>query len=220
MSGAVAALDPAVAALGGAPAAAAPAGGASTAATPPAAPAAADPAAQVSKAAAALAAFRAKRAAPPADPAAPAAPAAVPAPGTPPAAAPAPAIPADIADSARRWAEHVKAEAARIATLAEGLSDEDKALLSGISDVALRAKVLDRLRGATVAEPAKVPAKPRPAGGPPSASAVDFGSTLKDPRAMSEAKAKDPAGFAAFMSSALSRAGRKSTLDGAAKRGT
>lgn len=216
MSGAVAALDPAVAAVGGAPAAA-PAGGASNAATPPAAPAAADPA-QPSKAAAALAAFRAKRAAPPADPAAPAAPAAAPAPGTPPAAA-APAIPADIADSARRWAEHVKTEAARIATLAEGLSDDDKALLAGITDVGLKARVLDRLKGAAVAEPAKVAAKPRPAGGPPSSSSVDFGAAIKDPRAMAEAKAKDPAAFASFFSSALSRAGRKSTLDGAAKRG-
>ena len=213
MSGAVAALDPAVAAVGGAPAAA-PAGGASNAATPPAAPAAADPA-QPSKAAAALAAFRAKRAAPPADPAAPAA---APAPGTPPAAA-APAVPADVADGARRWAEHVTAEAARIATLAEGLSDDDKALLAGITDVALRAKVLDRLKGATLAEPAKAPAKPRPAGGPPSSSSVDFGAAIKDPRAMAEAKAKDPAAFASFFSSALSRAGRKSTLDGAAKRG-
>jgi hypothetical protein len=112
----------------------------------------------------------------------------------------------------------LKAESARIAAQAESLGEDDRALLEGITDVALRAKVLERLKSSTSEAPAKARAAPRAAGGPPSASSVDFASAIKDPRAMAEAKAKDPAGFAAFFSSALKSAGRKSTLDGASKR--
>lgn len=177
----------------------------------PAAPAA-DPAAPKpatpSRAAAALAAFRAKRAAAPA--AAPVAPVEA-APAGDPAAAP--AIPAEIADAAKRWSEHIKAETARIATLAEGLSDEDKALIAGVPDVAMKAKILERLKGNAEAAPVKEKAKPRAAGGPPPASTVDFSSALKDPQAMADAKARDPQGLKAFLSRAMNGTASRSTLD-------
>jgi len=201
VSGAVPAIVPAADAVAGA----APAGAAPVVAPAP------------SKAASALASFRAKRAS-----------VAAPAPGAPaPAAdgapvvaqvAAAPTIPADVADGAKRWAAHVKAEAARITAAAEGLSDEDKALLAGVDDVALKARILDRLKAGAPAVAPATKAAPRPAGGPPAASSVDFAAAIKDPRAMAEAKAKDPKGFADFFSSALKSAGRKSTLDGAPKR--
>lgn len=182
----------------------------------PGAAASATPAPAASRAQGALAGFRARRAsvagAPAGAPAATAeaAPAASP--------APAPAIPADIADGAKRWAQHLKAESVRIAAAAEGLGEDDRALLDGISDVGLRAKVLDRLKSSQGEAPAKTRAAPRAAGGPPSASSVDFAAAIRDPRAMAEAKAKDPKGFADFFSSALKSAGRKSTLDGAKSR--
>jgi hypothetical protein len=137
---------------------------------------------------------------------------------TPAAPSVAPAIPADIADAAKRWASHLKAESARIAAQAESLGEDDRALLDGITDVALRAKVLERLKSSSDPAPAKTRAAPRAAGGPPAASSVDFAAAIRDPRAMAEAKAKDPKGFADFFSSALKSAGRKSTLDGASKR--
>lgn len=185
----------------------------------PSSPASATPAPAPSRAQGALAAFRAKRASVAGAPAGAPAAAAEAAPSASPAAAPpAPAIPADIADGAKRWAQHMKAEAARIALAAEGLGEDDRALLDGITDVALRAKVLDRLRSSQGEAPAKTRAAPRAAGGPPSASSVDFAAAIRDPRAMAEAKAKDPKGFADFFSSALKSAGRKSTLDGALSR--
>jgi hypothetical protein len=185
----------------------------------PSVPASTSPAPAPSRAAGALAAFRSRRASVAGAPAAAALAAAetIPA-ATPAAPSVAPAIPADIADAAKRWASHLKAESARIAAQAESLGEDDRALLEGITDVGLRAKVLERLRSSSDAAPAKARAAPRAAGGPPSASSVDFASAIKDPRAMAEAKAKDPAGFAAFFSSALKSAGRKSTLDGASKR--
>lgn len=184
----------------------------------PSVPASTSPAPAPSRAAGALAAFRSRRASVAGAPAAAAPAAAETVPAATPAAPSAPAIPADIADGAKRWASHLKAESARIAAQAESLGEDDRALLEGITDVALRAKVLERLKSSSDAAPAKTRAAPRAAGGPPSASSVDFASAIKDPRAMAEAKAKDPAGFAAFFSSALKSAGRKSTLDGASKR--
>lgn len=184
----------------------------------PSVPASTSPAPAPSRAQGALAAFRSRRASVAGAPAAAAAAAADAVATTSPAAASAPAIPADIADGAKRWAAHLKAESARIAAQAESLGEDDRALLDGITDVALRAKVLERLKSSSDAAPAKARAAPRAAGGPPSASSVDFASAIKDPRSMAEAKAKDPAGFAAFFSSALKSAGRKSTLDGASKR--
>ena len=185
----------------------------------PSSPASATPAPAPSRAQGALAAFRARRASVAGAPAGAPAAAAEASPAASPAPAPAaPAIPADIADGAKRWAQHLKAESARIALAAEGLGEDDRALLDGITDVALRAKVLDRLRSSQGEAPAKTRAAPRAAGGPPSASSVDFAASIRDPRAMAEAKAKDPAGFAAFFSSALKSAGRKSTLDGAKSR--
>lgn len=181
---------------------------------PDAAPAtpAADPAAPKapapSRAQAALAAFRAKRAAVPAPAAA--APAAPVVPGDP----AAPAIPAEIADAAKRWNEHLKAETARIAAASEGLSDEDKALIAGVPDVGMKAKILERLKsGAEGTNPPKEKAKPRAAGGPPSASTVDFSAALKDPQAMADAKARDPAGLKAFLSRAMNGSASRSTLD-------
>ena len=175
-----------------------------TPAADPAAPKAATP----SKAQAALAAFRAKRAAAPAPASAPAAPVAA-VPGEP----AAPAIPAEIADAAKRWNDHLKAETARIAAAAEGLSDEDKALIAGVPDVAMKAKILERLKGAAETTPPKEKAKPRAAGGPPSASTVDFSAALKDPQAMADAKARDPQGLKAFLSRAMNGTASRSTLD-------
>lgn len=177
------------------------------------------PAPAPSRAQGALAAFRARRASVAGAAAGAPPPAAEAAPTASPASAPAaPAIPADIADGAKRWAQHMKAESARIAAAAEGLGEDDRALLDGISDVGLRAKVLERLKSSPSEAPAKTRAAPRAAGGPPSASSVDFAAAIRDPRAMAEAKAKDPKGFADFFSSALKSAGRKSTLDGAKSR--
>lgn len=184
----------------------------------PSVPASTSPAPAPSRAQGALAAFRSRRASVAGAPAAAAPAAAEAVPAASPAAPSAPAIPADIADAAKRWASHLKAESARIAAQAESLGEDDRALLDGITDVALRAKVLERLKSSSDPAPAKTRAAPRAAGGPPSASSVDFASAIKDPRAMAEAKAKDPAGFAAFFSSALKSAGRKSTLDGAKPR--
>lgn len=182
----------------------------------PGAAASATPAPAPSRAQGALAAFRARRASVAGAPAGAPAAAAEASPAASP--APAPAIPADIADGAKRWAQHMKAEAARISAAAEGLGEDDRALLDGISDVGLRAKVLERLKSSSGEAPAKTRAAPRAAGGPPSASSVDFAAAIRDPRAMAEAKAKDPKGFADFFSSALKSAGRKSTLDGAKSR--
>jgi pyruvate dehydrogenase E2 component (dihydrolipoamide acetyltransferase) len=178
----------------------------------PAAPAAA-PAPVVSRAKGALAAFRAKAAQAPAAPATPAAPGAS-------AAEPASAvIPPDVADAAKRWKAHAKAESDRIAAAAEGLDEADKALIAGEPDLARKAALLARLSPAADAGPPKAKAAPRAAGAPPAASSIDFAASMKDPRAMAEAKARDPKGFAAFLSSALTRgSGRKSTLDAAPKR--
>jgi hypothetical protein len=168
----------------------------------PAAPAAA-PAPVVSKAKGALAAFQAKRS-PKAD--------------APKDAKPeAPAIPADIQTAAERWRAHEKAESARIKAAAANLDEADQALIDSEPDIARKAALLARLTPA--AAPERTPAKPKPAGGPPPASAVDFGEALKDPKAMADAKARDPEGLAKFISSALRNgAGRKSTLDAAAAR--
>lgn len=182
----------------------------------PGAAASATPAPATSRAQGALAAFRTRRASVAGAPAGAPAAAAEAAPAA--SLAPAPAIPADIADGAKRWAQHMKAESARISAAAEGLGEDDRALLDGISDVSLRAKVLERLKSSPSEAPAKTRAAPRAAGGPPSASSVDFAAAIRDPRAMAEAKAKDPKGFADFFSSALKSAGRKSTLDGAKSR--
>jgi len=175
----------------------------------PAAPAAA-PAPVVSRAKGALAAFRAKAAQAPATPAAPGASAAEPASAV---------IPPDVADAAKRWKAHAKAESDRIAAAAEGLDEADKALIAGEPDLARKAALLARLSPAADAGPPKAKAAPRAAGAPPAASSIDFAASMRDPRAMAEAKARDPKGFAAFLSSALTRgSGRKSTLDAAPKR--
>lgn len=153
-----------------------------------------------SRAAAALAAYRAKAVKPAAA-------------ATPDAPRDTPAIPSDVAEAARRWAAHVKSEAARINALAATLSDDDKSILEAVSDLGARARLLERLKASLPSEPVKEKAKPRAAGGPPAASVVDFTSALKDPQAMADAKARDPQGLKAFLSRAMNGTASRSTLD-------
>ena len=131
-----------------------------------------------------------------------------------PAAPGAPAEPA-VDPDALAWRAHVKAESARIAAEAEGLDPEDKALIDGEKDITRKAALLARFKREAAAAPvkaAKVVAPAKPAGGPPSSSAIDFASALKDPKAMADAKERDPAGFGKFLSGLLTGSPRKSTL--------
>jgi hypothetical protein len=168
-----------------APAAASPA--ADPAATPPAA------AAKPSAAAAALKAIEASRAEAKAKREAAARPAAAPG---------APAEPAEHPD-ALKWRSHVKAESARIATEAEGLDPEDKALIDGEPDIARKAALLARFKREAApanAKPPKVVAPAKPAGGPPSSSLVDFEAAWAGgPDAWNQAKARDPEGAAKWL---------------------
>jgi hypothetical protein len=174
-----------------------------TAATPPADPATATPSTP-NAARVALEAFRAKRA----EKAAARTPAARD--GEPAVAA---VVPPELKSAADKWAAYEKAESSRITKAAEGLDDEDKALIAGEPDITRKAALLARLSRAADASPAPKPvAKPKPAGGPPSSSAVDFAAALKDPRAMADAKARDPSGFEKFFSALLTGNARKSTL--------
>jgi hypothetical protein len=188
-----------------APAAASPA--AEPAATPPAAPA------KPSGAAAALVSITAARAEAKAKREADAAAKAKPAdaPGTP----AAPVIPPELQTAADRWKAHEKAETARIAAEAADLDDADKALIDGEPDIARKAALLARFKrdaAASAARPPKVVATPKPAGGPPSSSAIDFAAALTDPKAMADAKARDPNGLTKFISGLLTGSPRKSSL--------
>jgi hypothetical protein len=109
----------------------------------------------------------------------------------------------------------VKAEGARIAAAAADLDDDDRALIDGEKDIGRKAALLARFKREAAAAPAKaakVVAPAKPAGGPPSSSAVDFAAALKDPKAMADAKARDPDGFSKFFSGLLKGNSRKSTL--------
>jgi hypothetical protein len=131
-----------------------------------------------------------------------------------PAAPGAPAEPVVDPDAAR-WRAHVKAEAARIEGEAADLDDADKALIAGEPDIARKAALLARLKRDVAAASAKAPkvvATPKPAGGPPSSSAIDFAAALKDPKAMADAKQRDPDGFTKFFSGLLKGSSRPSSL--------
>ncbi len=187
-----------------APAAASPA--ADPAVTPPAAPA------KPSGAAAALASITAAREAAKAKREADAA---AKKPADAPGAPAAPVIPPELQTAADRWKAHEKAETARIAAEAADLDDADKALIDGEPDIARKAALLARFKrdaAAANAKPPKVVATPKPAGGPPSSSAIDFAAALKDPKAMADAKARDPDGFTKFFSGLFNGNSRKSTL--------
>lgn len=128
----------------------------------------------------------------------------------------APAVDPETQSAAEKWRAYEKAESARIATEAEGLDPEDKALIDGEKDITRKAALLARFKreasAAAPAKPQKVVAPAKPAGGPPSSSAVDFAESLKDPKAMADAKARDPVGFGKFISGLLTGSPRKSTL--------
>lgn len=128
-----------------------------------------------------------------------------------------PVIPPDIKSAADRWRAHEKAEKARIAAAAASLSDEDRALVESEPDIARAGVLLARLTAASAPQGKQV-APPRPAGGPPPAGdalGVDFAAAVRDPKALAEAKAKDPKGYADFFSSLIRKggSGRRSTLD-------
>jgi hypothetical protein len=108
----------------------------------------------------------------------------------------------------------VKAEGARIAAAAADLDDDDRALIDGEKDIGRKAALLARFKreAAAPAKAAKVVAPAKPAGGPPSSSAVDFAAALKDPKAMADAKARDPNGLTKFISGLLTGSPRKSSL--------
>ncbi len=181
------------AAAGGPPAPVAGAGG-PPAADPPATPPA--PAAKPSGAAAALAAVQAARAEAKAKREAAAKPAAAP-------GAPAPAVDPELQTAADKWRSHVKTESARIATEAEGLDPEDKALIDGEPDIARKAALLARFKREAApanAKPPKVVAPAKPAGGPPSSSLMDFEAAWAGgPDAWNQAKARDPEGAAKWL---------------------
>jgi hypothetical protein len=124
------------------------------------------------------------------------------APGAP-AAPAAPAIPPELQTAADRWKAHEKAETARIAAEAADLDDADKALIDGEPDIARKAALLARFKrdaAAANAKPPKVVATPKPAGGPPSSSSVDFESAwASGPAAWDAAKARDPDGAAKWL---------------------
>lgn len=123
-----------------------------------------------------------------------------------PAAAPgaAPAVDPELQSAAEKWRAYEKAESARIATEAEGLDPEDKALIDGEKDITRKAALLARFkREASAAAPAK-PAKPvapaKPAGGPPSAGSVDFEAAWAGgQQAWDAAKARDPEGASKWL---------------------
>jgi|GEM_PF-3610191 len=116
--------------------------------------------------------------------------------------------------SAKRWASHEASERKRITAASTSLSAEDRAIVEGERDVARASMLLARLSATAPTPTTKSVAPARANGAPPSAGAVDYAATLKDPKAMAEAKAKDPKGFADFFSSLVQRtSGRKSTLD-------
>lgn len=127
----------------------------------------------------------------------------------------APAVDPELQSAAEKWRAYEKTESARIAAEAEGLDPEDKALIDGEKDITRKAALLARFKREASAAPAK-PAKPvapaKPAGGPPSSSAIDFAAAIKDPKAMADAKARDPVGFGKFISGLLTGSPRKSTL--------
>ncbi len=127
----------------------------------------------------------------------------------------APVIPPELQTAADRWKAHEKAETARIAAEAADLDDADKALIDGEPDIARKAALLARFKREAApanAKPPKVVAPAKPAGGPPSSSAIDFAASLKDPKAMADAKARDPAAFEKFFSGLFKGSSRPSSL--------
>jgi hypothetical protein len=120
-----------------------------------------------------------------------------------------------LVDAANRWRAYEAEQAARVAKEAEALSPEDRALVDGEKDVARKAALVARLKVAAAAgSPApKTVAKPLPIGAPAGVTSTDYAESMRDPKAMAEAKARDPEGFAKFFSSLLGGGGRKSTLD-------
>jgi hypothetical protein len=114
--------------------------------------------------------------------------------------------------AAKRWQSHEASERKRISAASAGLSADDRAIVDGEKDITRAAMLLARLTSTAPAPKAVAPA--RATGAPPSAGGVDYASTLKDPKAMAEAKAKDPKGFAEYFTSLVrGTSGRKSTLD-------
>ena len=120
-----------------------------------------------------------------------------------------------LVDAANRWRAYEAEQAARVAKEAEALSPEDRALVDGEKDVARKAALVARLKVAAAAgSPApKTVAKPLPIGAPAGVTSTDYAEAMRDPKAMAEAKARDPEGFGKFFSSLLGGGGRKSTLD-------
>jgi hypothetical protein len=121
-------------------------------------------------------------------------------------------VPADVQSAADRWRAHETSERARVKAAAASLDADDRKLVDGEPDIGRQAALLARFLRQTDAAAAKSTAKPRAPGGPPSSSSVDFAAALKDPSALADAKARDPAGFAKFFSDLLRGSSRKPSI--------
>ena len=121
-------------------------------------------------------------------------------------------IPVELQAAANRWKAHESSERSRIKTAAADLDDDDRKLVESEPDIGRQAALLARFKRTAEAPAVKAVAKPKPAGGPPSASSIDFAAAIKDPTALADAKARDPAGFTKFFSDLLKGSSRKSSL--------
>ena len=103
---------------------------------------------------------------------------------------------------AKAWLAHLEREQARLAKVREGLPGHWQTALDASPTLDGKQAILAAYEAEKASAPAgKQPAKAPPLGNPPGGASTDWTAVASDPRALREAKDRDPTGWQQFVQS-------------------